>query len=178
MAKYKPHFLLYQEIAKNENLWDEWDIELYEEYPCNNRIDLCKREGEIIREIGTLNKRIAGRTKKEYKQDNAEIIKIKQKQYREDNKEKIKNYRDQHTEKMRLYQKSYFIKKKSNVIIKSMFIENEDIENEDIDEEQTNILLRQAKELYPDVEEWVLVMSIKAYQNSILPKNAHLNLFQ
>jgi len=45
-----------------------------------------------------------------------------------------------------------------------MFIENEDIENEDIDEEQTNILLRQAKELYPDVEEWVLVMSIKAYQ--------------
>jgi len=59
-----------------------------------------------------------------------------------------------------------------------MYIEKEEIENEEIDEEQTNILLRQAKELYPDVEEWVLVMSIKAYQNSILPKNAHLNLFQ
>lgn len=58
------------------------------------------------------------------------------------------------------------------------FLINEDIENEEIDEQQTNILLSQARQLYPEVEEWILAMSIKAYQNSILPKNSHLNLFQ
>jgi hypothetical protein len=32
--------------------WDNWYIELYEVCPCENREQLCKREGEIIRLIG------------------------------------------------------------------------------------------------------------------------------
>jgi len=56
------------------------------------------------------------------------------------------------------------------------YIENEDIE--EIDEQQRHILLSQARSLYPEVEEWILVMAIKAYQNSILPRNAHINLSQ
>ena len=36
----------------------------YENYPCENEEQLNKREGEIIREIGTVNKQIAGRTHK------------------------------------------------------------------------------------------------------------------
>lgn len=56
------------------------------------------------------------------------------------------------------------------------YIENEDIE--EIDEQQSHILLSQARSLYPDVEEWVLVMAIKAYQNSILPRNSHIKIFQ
>ena len=46
---------LYIEI---NNDWDNWYIELYEIYPCSNKEELCKKEGEIIRLIGTLNTRI------------------------------------------------------------------------------------------------------------------------
>ncbi len=72
---------------------DTFYMELYEEYPCQNKQQLEKREGEIIRQIGTLNKQITGRTKKEYylehKEENKEHRKEKGKQYYEQNKEKI-----------------------------------------------------------------------------------------
>ena len=45
---------------------DNFYIELYEDFPCQNRAQLGKREGEIIREIGTLNKQITCRTRAEY----------------------------------------------------------------------------------------------------------------
>jgi hypothetical protein len=91
---------LYQEV---NNDWNNWYIELYENYPCTNREELFKREGEIIRLIGTLNIRISGRDNKQYyidniyklKQyqlDNSEHIKEYKKQYRIDNAEKIKEY--------------------------------------------------------------------------------------
>ena len=78
--------LIYKTINNN---WDDWYIELYEEYPCENKEQLCKREGEVIREIGTLNSEIAGRTKKEYREDNKEIITTKHKEYNENNKDDI-----------------------------------------------------------------------------------------
>jgi len=62
--------------------WEDWYIELYEECPCENKEQLCRREGEVIREIGNLNKVIAGRTKQEGS-----------KAYRAANKEKIAEYR-------------------------------------------------------------------------------------
>jgi hypothetical protein len=52
--------LLYSRIED----WNDWYIELYEIYPCYNVQELKKREGEIIRQIGTLNREVAGRTKK------------------------------------------------------------------------------------------------------------------
>jgi hypothetical protein len=64
---------------------EDWYIELYEEFACENKEQLNRREGEIIREIGTLNKQIAGRTYKEYNDDN----KSKRKEYYEANKNKI-----------------------------------------------------------------------------------------
>ena len=60
--------------------WDNWYIELYEDYPCKNKNHLEKREGELQREIATINKNVAGRTQKEYRQDNRDKIKEKQKQ--------------------------------------------------------------------------------------------------
>ena len=72
--------------------WDNWYIELYEEYPCNNKQLLEKREGEVIRLIGSINKRIEGRTKKEYREDNKEKKEKIDKQYRKDNKEKLQKY--------------------------------------------------------------------------------------
>jgi hypothetical protein len=52
----------YKEIVKD--IYD-WKIELYELCPCNTLTELHRREGEVIREIGTLNKFVAGRTHQE-----------------------------------------------------------------------------------------------------------------
>ena len=35
--------------------WNEWYIELYENYPCSNIEEILKRENEVVREISTLN---------------------------------------------------------------------------------------------------------------------------
>ena len=67
-----------KEIVKDIN---EWYIELYENYPCEKFEELTAREGVIIREIGTLNKNIPGRTKKQYYTDHKEEIKQQKKQY-------------------------------------------------------------------------------------------------
>tara|TARA_Y100000389_G_scaffold123125_1_gene120401 strand:- start:156 stop:674 length:519 start_codon:yes stop_codon:yes gene_type:complete len=88
MAKhrYNKECSLYKYVNGN---WDNWYIELYEEYPCNNKTCLEKREGEITRLIGYINKCIAGRTKQERDNDNKTKILEYQKQHYEDNKTKI-----------------------------------------------------------------------------------------
>jgi hypothetical protein len=63
---------------------------------------LNKREGEIIRQIGTLNKKIEGRTKEEYRDDNKEQKKEYDKEYYQNNKnqilERCQNYRENNKE--------------------------------------------------------------------------------
>ena len=54
-------------------------IELYENINCECKEQLTRKEGEIIRQLGTLNKNVAGRTNKEYYNDNKDKIKEKQK---------------------------------------------------------------------------------------------------
>ena len=63
--------LIYKTINNN---WADWHIELYEECPCENKEQLCRREGQIIREIGNLNSRIEGRTNQEYYQDRKSVV--------------------------------------------------------------------------------------------------------
>ena len=94
---------------------DEY-IELLETYPCNSKIELHKREGELIREYKDVcvNMCVAGRTKKQwrmenkerieqYYEDNKEHIKQYRQQYRCDNKEQIKEYREKNKEHMKQY---------------------------------------------------------------------------
>jgi hypothetical protein len=64
-------------------------IELIEDYPCENREQLNKREGEIIRERTCVNRMVAGRTPKEWKNDNIEAVKTYRKTYREANIEAV-----------------------------------------------------------------------------------------
>ena len=91
--------------------WDSWYIELYKEYPCNNKKELLKREGEVIRLIGTINYKIAGRTSKEYREDNKEILAEKAKERREKNKEilteKKKIYYENNKERLAEQKKKY-----------------------------------------------------------------------
>lgn len=113
--------LLYIEV---NNDWSNWYIELYENYPCNNRNELEKREGEIIRLIGTLNKNIAGRDDKQYRIDkidkikqyrieNADKLKENAKQYRIDNidykKEIDRRYYENNAEKIKENANKYYI---------------------------------------------------------------------
>jgi len=78
------------------NNWENWYIELYEEYPCDKKQLLDKKEGEIIRLIGTLNKNIAGRTLKEWVKDNPEKIQAYSKKYHEEHKEENKDIKKEY----------------------------------------------------------------------------------
>ena len=115
--------------------FDDAYIELYEDYPCSSKRELNQREGQLMRETkNCVNKVVAGRTDKEWREDNKEKIKQKskeyyeenqeklkqyQKEYREDNKEKIKQYREKIKEKRMEYNKNYYEKTKEKRIQKA-----------------------------------------------------------
>jgi len=111
---------------------DDWKIELHELYPCLTKQELHRREGEIIRLLGTLNKQIAGRTVKEYRTDNAEKIFLQQKEYAKKNevkiKERTKKYRIKNVDKTKEYSKEYYIKNADKIkeYNKEYRIENDD----------------------------------------------------
>ena len=114
-----------KEIVKDIN---EWYIELYENYPCNKVEELTQREGEIIREIGTLNKNIAGRTVKEYYIDNFDKIKEQKKQYFIENADKIKEYNIKNADKIKERKKQKYLKNADKIKEqqKEYYIENAD----------------------------------------------------
>ena len=80
-------------------------IYLIEEYPCDNKSQLERREGEIIKDYqknesleNPVNMVIAGRTQKEYRENNKEKKIEQNKHYYENNKAKMKEYRDNNKE--------------------------------------------------------------------------------
>lgn len=120
---------LYQSVNGD---WDNWYIELYEVFPCENKQELNKREGEIIREIGTLNHQIAGRTQQEWKKEwyennreqslevsrqyninNNEARKEYKKKYREEHKAEISAKRIEYYKEVQSKDKEYINKKQN-----------------------------------------------------------------
>lgn len=90
---------------------DEY-IELIEEYSCESKEQLQRREGEITRETHNhINKNIAGRTKMEYYEENKGKILQKYKEYYEENKDEIlqknKEYREENKDKISEQRKKY-----------------------------------------------------------------------
>ena len=103
---------LYKYIQTNCNGdWSDWYIELYEYCPCYNKEELNKNEWIIIREIATIYKNIAGRTKGEWYADNKEVHCLNVQQNYINNKDKrllqMKQYNDKNKEKIAEYQKQY-----------------------------------------------------------------------
>ncbi len=94
------NYLIYKTINGD---WNNWHIELHSLYPCNSKEELERKEGEIIREIGTLNVVINGRTQKEWHEDNKEHMKA----YREANKERDKERDKEWYEKNKEARKTY-----------------------------------------------------------------------
>ena len=100
-ADYKAGKILGKNKLIVEDIKD-WYIELYELFPCNYKTELKRREGEVIREIGTLNKNIAGRTTQEWFIDNADKMKKHYKEYNIKNADKIKEYNKEYNLKRKL----------------------------------------------------------------------------
>jgi len=117
-----------QESKKNRPLYklmielgcDAFRIDLIEDYPCEDKQALRQREGYWIRQIGTLNKVIAGRTQKEakYIYDRSDLN--KKKEHYEDNKQKIKEkdkkYYEANKQDILNQQKGYYEANKENIL--------------------------------------------------------------
>jgi hypothetical protein len=98
-------------ICNSKILFEKYDdvrIELVEDYPCNNRAELNKREGEYIRENNCLNKNISGRTPKEWREDNKEKLTEQKREYDKINKEQKREYALKNKEKKRENGKKYY----------------------------------------------------------------------
>ena len=130
--KHKCHnncsLYMYINDPQNNTTWDDWYIELYEEYPCENKLQLCKRENEVIRQLATINK-IGYRTEqmkkdidKVYREKNKDVIASKNKAYREENKERIlaqkSEYNESHKEHKKNYMKERYELKKDEILLK------------------------------------------------------------
>ena len=100
--------------------YDDCYIELIKDYPCENKEQLHKKEGEYIREMTCVNRCIPGRTKKQYQQDNSEKIREYKKQYQQQNKKKLaekqKKYQENNKQKITERGKKYYEKNKEKIL--------------------------------------------------------------
>ena len=87
--------------------WDNWEIELYEDYPCKNKYFLERREGEVQREIATINQQIVGRPHCEWREVNREKLLKYKKEYHIKNRDLIIERKIQY----RINNKKYLLEK-------------------------------------------------------------------
>jgi hypothetical protein len=97
--------LLYQRMR--DTRLTNWYIELYEAYPCKNREELLRREGEVIKEIGTLNKNIAGRSVAQWYKDNKKIVVDRMKIYYKANRDARLAYQNDYNKHKRCNHNAY-----------------------------------------------------------------------
>ena len=106
----RPLYVLINEIG-----FERFRIQLIEEYVCEDKYQLRQREGHFIREIGTLNKKIAGRDMKQWRKENPEYNKQYNKEYRENNTEQIKEYRENNKDNAKETFKKYYENNKKRI---------------------------------------------------------------
>jgi hypothetical protein len=99
---YLTAFILFEEYGM-----ENCKIELLEAKECTSKEELLQLEGKYIRELECVNKYIAGRTQKEWREDNKEYYKKYSETHKEEIKENKKVYRDEHKEEIKEYQKEY-----------------------------------------------------------------------
>lgn len=116
----KDHYVSSFEIIK----YDDAYIELIENFPCSDKNELHRREGQLIRELGNVvNKVVAGRTPKERYKDNYQQILEKQKKYYYDNIDKRLKYTKQYYQKninsRKEYGRNHYLKNKEQILEKN-----------------------------------------------------------
>jgi len=87
------NFKVYKFIRDNGG-WDNWDMILVDQYPCENKLQKLQRERYWYEELkSTLNGDVPGRSYKEYRdtyyEENKEKIAEQKKEYRKNNKIKF-----------------------------------------------------------------------------------------
>lgn len=129
----KNNLPLYKFIRENGD-WSNWDMIQIEQYPCNNVNEARARERYHIETLKpSLNRDIPNRNKKEYYEDNKEVIAEKKKEYRESNKEVIaekkKEYAKKNKEVLAEKSKQYYQEHKEDILkkVKQYNDENKEI---------------------------------------------------
>ena len=96
MARHRHKYQHYLNTGKKHTnvvlLFDEFGIEnckieLIENYPCESKALLQRQEGHHIRNTDCVNKKVEGRTRKEYSEENKDRISERGKDWYENNKE-------------------------------------------------------------------------------------------
>lgn len=117
---------VYRFIRDNGN-WENWDFEILENYPCENKESLFKKERFWFEKLNaTLNARYPERCQKEwreiYREKNKQKIKEKEKEWYQKNsekkKEKNKKYREENKEKIREQDREKYQKNKKEILEK------------------------------------------------------------
>ena len=117
LTKHKANYTMYKKTDNNSSYstsylvleCNDYKIELVEEYPCNNKDQICKKEGEYIKNNECVNKCVAGRSKKEWYDDNKEVLVAKKKIYTANNKDNYKKYYEANKEHIKEWRKKYMV---------------------------------------------------------------------
>ena len=117
----KDYNIYVYQFIRNNGGWDNFNMIEIEKYPCNDRMEACKKERYWIETLNaTLNKVIPSRTLKEYREDNKSKKTEYNKEYYDNNKSKIieqtKNYYKNNKSKKLKYNKEYYNNNKSNIL--------------------------------------------------------------
>jgi hypothetical protein len=101
-SKRRSHFNVYKHIEECGG-FEKFRIILVEEYPCENKKQLERREGEHIKRINPVGNRfVAGRTQKEYnklyREQNREGINERRREYYDENRDRINERRREYHE--------------------------------------------------------------------------------
>ena len=117
------NYKIYKIIRENGG-WDNWDMVIVENYPCNNITEAKERERYWIEKLSsTLNISIPNRSKKEYGQIyriiHKEEISEKSKKYRENNKDNIKAYLECNKEKISFQKQDWYEENKEEILEKA-----------------------------------------------------------
>ena len=122
-------YITSQEILKHGDAY----IELVEDYPCDNKEQLHRREGQVIRATDKcVNKFIAGRTHAEWCHDNREAYLQQKTEYYQANKaaiiQRVKEFQATHKEQINQRRRERYALKKAQKITSQNIISTTDIE--------------------------------------------------
>jgi len=126
MAKHRSGATRYSNLKVHNHMRnigiDNFYIELIESYPCNSKEELNSKEGQYIREFGTLNMAVAGRTQSQYRQELKEDISERLKEKRSNNlqffRERERTYRNSDLEKRREQQRNSYQTNREHILDK------------------------------------------------------------
>jgi hypothetical protein len=128
------NFKLYQTIRENGG-WENWEMNVLEQYSCENKIQAELKEREWILKLNAkLNMKLPVQSKKEYYENNKEIISAIQKEkyatlsieQKQNRYEKTKMRRELNPDERKIYDKKYNNKEEVKIRLKLYYESNKE----------------------------------------------------